>query len=292
MELLNQMPKHNLFGLEKQDYGTAKIAVLPIPYDSTLTYRAGAREGPRAIIEASRNIELYSYELGRSLENLGIYTLDELAPDLSSPEKAISSISKEIGIIINDKKVPLLLGGEHTIALGSLSALNAIGADLTLVQLDAHADMYDELNGTKYSHACVMARAKELFSDVFQVGIRNIDEKSAKQIGNGRLFLIDDAKEIGFKELGRLINKKSKKNLYVTLDFDVLDPSEMPSIGTPEPNGMHFSDVIEFIKELSKGKRLAGADFTELSPIPGFVAPDYLAAKLIYLFLGYFYRDD
>ncbi|MGC8629184.1 MAG: agmatinase [Candidatus Micrarchaeia archaeon] len=287
---LNAMPKFTLFGFETS-YEEAKVVALPVPYDSTSSYKSGSREGPRAIINASRFIEPFSYELGFDIsKRVLVYTMDELMPDFSSPEHTINRIKKEVSIILEDKKMPLLLGGEHTISLGSLSSLKEKGFDLTVVQFDAHSDTYPELNSTKYSHASIIARAKELYSDVFQIGIRSIDEKSFKELNEERVFFAEDVRKQGAREIGQLINKKSKKNVYVTFDFDVLDPSEMPSVGTPEPNGLRFEEIVALMQEIAKGKNLAGADFVELMPIPGLDAPNYLAAKLIYLFLGYFIR--
>ena len=286
---LDATPKHALFGSEAS-YEEAKVVALPIPYDSTSSYKSGSREGPRAIINASRFIEPFSYELGFDIgKRVPVYTMEELMPDFSSPEHMIDRIKKEVSLILEDKKVPLLIGGEHTIALGSLWALKEKNANITVVQFDAHSDTYAELNSTKYSHASVMARAKELYKDVFQIGIRSIDESSFNNINKDRVFFIDDVKRQGASAVGKLINKASGKNIYVSFDFDVLDPAEMPSVGTPEPYGMHFDEAITIFRELAKGKTLVGADFTELCPVLGLTAPDYLAAKLIYLFLGCFY---
>ena len=285
---LDAMPKHALFGSESR-YEDAKIVALPVPYDATSSYKSGSREGPKAIINASRFIEPFSYELGFDIsKRVPVYTMDELMPDFSSPEHMIDRIKKEVSLILEDKKVPLLIGGEHTIALGSLWALKEKNANITVVQFDAHSDTYAELNSTKYSHASVMARAKELYKDIFQIGIRSIDEKSFHTVDKETAFFIDDVRREGASEVGRKINEACKKNIYLTFDFDVLDPSEVPSVGTPEPNGLRFDEVILMFKELSEGKNLVGADFTELMPIPGLEAPNYLAAKLIYLFLGIF----
>ncbi len=174
MEPLNTLPKYNLFGLDDQDYSKSKIVVLPVPYDSTTTYQSGARNGPRAIINASRNIELYSYEVGADISKLGIYTTDELAPDLSSPENMVKRISKEVGIILDDKKVPLLLGGEHTITIGAVQAFKQREEELSIIQFDAHTDSRDELFGSRYMHATVMSRVSELYDNFVQVGIRSI----------------------------------------------------------------------------------------------------------------------
>ena len=285
---LNTMPKCTLFGTEAS-YEGAKAVVLPVPYDATSSYKSGSREGPRAIINASRFIEPFSYELGFDIsKKVPVYTMDELMPNFRSPEQMLERIKREVSIIIDDKKVPLLIGGEHTITLGSISAFKEKGLDLSIIQFDAHSDTYEELNDTKYSHGSVIARAREIYSSVFQVGIRSIDEKSYNKLERKSLFFVDDVKGEGPDLLGSKINKLTKKNIYITFDFDVIDPSEMPSVGTPEPNGLKFEDIISMFKELSKGKNLVGADFTELMPIPGLEAPNYLAAKLIYLFLGIF----
>jgi len=289
--ILNPMPPFNLFGIGNASYESAKVVVLPVPYDSTTSYKSGAREGPRAIINASRFIEPFSYELGFDISKLGIYTMPELMPNYDSPEHMVEAIRKEVAIILEDKKVPVLLGGEHTIALGSLAALKDSKTDLSIVQFDAHADMYNELNTTKYSHGSVMARASELYGDFYQIGIRSIDSAYYNRMDKSRVFFIEDLHKKGVEEVAKEINKKTKKNIYITFDFDVLDPSEMPSTGTPEPNGLHFAEIIAMFSKLAKGKNLVGADFTELMPIPGFDAPNYLAAKLIYLFLGYFIKS-
>lgn len=285
---LRALPGHNLFGLEDQSYEKAKIVVLPVPYDSTVTYKSGTREGPGAIINASRNIEPYSYELGADLSSLGIYTLPEMAPDLSSPEGMIAGIKKEIGILLDDGKLPLMLGGEHTITIGALQALKEKGRDLSIIHFDAHSDTRNELYGAKYMHATVMARAKEIFPDIVQVGVRSIDADYAGKFDKDNVLMIDDVQSLGVDEVVSRILSATKENVYVTVDFDVLDPAEMPSVGTPEPNGMRFGELARIIKGIGNKKKLCGIDFVELCPIPYLHAPDFLAAKLIYLTLGSF----
>lgn len=291
MELLNSLPKYNLFGLEDADYSKSKIVVLPVPYDSTVSYQSGARNGPRAIINASRNIELYSYEVGGDISKIGIFTTDELAPDFSSPENMVNRIEKEVGLILNDKKVPMLLGGEHTISIGAFKAFKEINEEISIVQLDAHTDSRDSLFGSKYMHGTVMARAMELFENVVHVGIRSIDGEYAKKADKERLFFADSL----HNNLGSVvdaINDLTTEKIYLTIDLDVLDPGIMPSVGTPEPNGLSFSETIEIIKGLAKEKDLVGLDLVELSPIPYLEAPNYTAAKLAYLTLGYFFLKD
>ena len=286
MKVLNSTPPYNLFGLEEQDYDKAKVVVLPVPYDSTSTYKVGSREGPSAIIEASRPMELYSEELGTDISKIGIYTLEELAPDFDSPKKMVDRIAKEVSLILDDSKVPLLIGGEHTIAVGAVKAVSKKFKDFSVLHFDAHADSRDELYSTKYCHACVMARIREMCKSCYSVGVRSIDEKSAKAHSNSILYM-KEMRSMPTKKIVDKILKGTKKNLYITIDLDVLDPSEMPSTGTPEPGGMRFDELKDVLKGVLKKRNLIGIDFNELCPIPGMVAPNVLAAKLIYLTLGY-----
>lgn len=285
MKILNAMPPYNLFGLEDQDYKGAKIVAVPVPYDSTTSFHAGARNGPQAIIEASRYLELYSEELGADISRKAkVFTTEELAPDYSSPESMVKRIAKEVAIICGDSKVPLLLGGEHTVSLGAISALSSMHKDFSVLHFDAHSDSRQEFMGTRYSHVCVMARARELCKSCYSVGVRSIDEESARRYKD--ILYRKDMHGKSVSQLSALIARNTKKNVYLSIDLDVLDPSEMPSVGTPEPDGLSYYELKELLASVLKGKNVLGMDFVELAPIPGFVAPDYLAAKLIYLTVG------
>lgn len=281
MKILNSLPPYNLFGLEDADYNKSRIVALPIPYDSTSTYLSGSRFGPKAIIDASRNLELYDIDTASDPSRLGIYTTEELAPDFSSPKNMVDYISKEVSLIIQDKKVPLVIGGEHTVAIGAVKAFSESKQKFTVLHFDAHSDSRDELYGSKYCHACVMARIKELCGDYYSIGVRSIDEESAKR-KDKRILTMNHLRKIGLMNAAKFIAKNSAKNIYISFDFDVLDPSEMPSTGTPEPDGLHYSEIMGVFKTVLKGKNLMGMDFTEFRPIPGFYAPDFMAAKLIY----------
>jgi agmatinase len=286
MAVLNSNAPYNLFGLEEQDYKKAKVIVLPVPYDSTSTYKVGSREGPHAIIEASRPMELYSEEYDRNISKIGIYTLEELAPDFDSPKKMVDRIAKETALILDDSKMPLLLGGEHTIAVGAVKAMSEKFGDFSVLHFDAHADSRDEFHGTKYCHACIMARIREMCDSCYSVGVRSTDEASARKHSTETLYM-KDLKKLSTKQIVEKILKNTKKNLYMTIDLDVLDPSEMPSTGTPEPDGMRYGQVKDIIKGVLAKRKLIGMDINELNPIPGIVAPNFLAAKLIYCILGY-----
>ncbi len=285
MKILNALPPYNLFGLEESTYEGARIVVVPIPYDYTSTYMPGSRGGPNAIIGASRNLELYSIDTGRDISKVGIYTTEEVAPDLSSPENMVNRIRDEVSALIDDGKVPLLIGGEHTIAVGSIKAFAEHGADFAVLHFDAHSDSRDELYGSRYCHATVMARVRELCKECYSVGIRSVEEGGMRN--DGRTIYMRDIHEHGLKNILEKLDERLPKRIYLTFDFDVLDPSEMPSTGTPEPDGLHFSEVMEILRTLLPKRELIGMDFDELLPIPGLAAPDFLAAKLIYNTLGH-----
>lgn len=284
MKLLNALPPYNMFGLEEQDYKKARIVVIPVPYDSTSTYKAGSRDGPHAIIEASRTVEFYSEETGSDISGIGIFTTDEMAPDYSSPENMVKRIESEVRVVLSDKKIPVLMGGEHTISVGSISALSKITKRFSVLQFDAHSDSRDSYQGTKYCHACVIARARELCAGTYSVGIRSMEEGVDKRKD---VLLMRDMHKMTNEQIAKKIIDNTEDAVYLTIDFDVLDPTEMPSTGTPEPDGMRFHDLKEVLKIVLNKKRVIGLDFVELNPIPGLIAPNYLAAKLVYLTLGF-----
>lgn len=286
MNILNQTAPYTLFGIEDMDYNSSKIIVLPIPYDNTTSYKTGAREGPRAIIDASRYLESYNEELDTDISKIGIFTMEEMMPNVSSPKAMAEEIQKEVSIILNDSKIPLLLGGDHSISIGALGAIAESQKEFSVLHFDAHSDSRDSFMGSKYSHASVMARAKEVCSSCYSVGVRSIDKQGMKK-DSGDILFRKDMHEKSIAEIVNVISNKIKKNVYLTVDFDVLDPSEMPSVGTPEPDGLRFYEIMSIIKGVFEHKNIIGLDFTELAPIPGMVAPNYLAAKLIYLTLGY-----
>ncbi len=286
MRILNAMSPYNLFGIEEQNYDTAKVAVLPVPHDSTSTYKVGSREGPHAIIEASRQVEFYNEELSRDISKIGIFTLDELAPNFDSPKKMVDSIAREVSLILEDSKLPLLIGGEHTIAVGAVQAVSKKYKDFSVLHFDAHSDSRDEYFGTKYCHACIMARIREMCKSCYSVGVRSTTEETAKKYASSTLYM-KDMRSMTAKQIVEKILKNTKKNIYITIDLDVLDPSEMPSTGTPEPGGMHYNELKEVLKGVLEERDLIGIDFNELCPIPGLTAPNFLAAKLIYATLGY-----
>ncbi len=286
MEILNAMPPYTLFGVRGLDYKDARVAVLPVPYDSTTCYRAGAREGPHAVIEASRNMEFYSEELDADVTELGIYTLDELEPNVNSAEETILRIKKEVSNIVADKKIPLLIGGEHSVTVGAQMALAEKSREFSVLHFDAHSDSRNEYMGSRYSHACVTARSMEICGSVYSVGVRSVSMEDARNLG-GRMLFRKDMRAMNTDEIVERICRNTRDRIYLTIDLDVLDPSEMPSTGTPEPDGLRFGELTSILRGVLSRKETIGMDFTELLPIGGIVAPNYLVAKLIFMALGY-----
>lgn len=266
----------------------SKIAVLPVSYDLTASYVPGASNGPKAIIDASRHMETYDDETGKEIYKLGIYTAEEIKQTGAKPEGIINKVEKEVISILNAGKFPVVLGGEHSITLGPVRAYKKIFKNFSVLQLDAHRDMRDSFQGSKYSHACIAKRIVELTS-LTQAGVRSMSkEESGKSNNNLKTFFMKDMVNNRLW-VDEVIDSLDNDRVYVTIDMDAFDPSIMPSVGTPEPGGMGWYEALMLLKKLSQEKEVIGFDVMELSPIPGNVSPDFLAAKLIYKFLSYIF---
>jgi agmatinase len=278
------MESNNFGGLSKDfaDYKNSPIVILPVPFDKTTTWLKGTDKGPEAIIEASKNMELYDIETNSEVYKKGIFTEREIVAQNS--EIMVNKVHQKVKSLLEDKKFVVTLGGEHSVSIGAIKAYSELFDDMSILHLDAHSDMRDEYEDNKYSHACVMARAKEITKEIISVGIRSMDSSELKNIDKNKMFY---ASEI-FKSKGwisKAINKLSQ-NVYVTIDLDVFDPSIMPSTGTPEPGGLNWYQVIELLKTVSSNRNIVGADVVEFCPSEN-KAPDFLAAKLIYKLLSY-----
>ncbi len=266
------------------DYKEARFVVLPVPYEKTTSYGKGTINGPEAIIDASRFMELYDEELKANTAESGIATLKPLVVD-DAPEVLTEELRKSCAKILRDGKFPVVLGGEHTISLGVLLAVKESFKDVTVLQFDAHADLRDEYGGSKYSHACVMGRIREHVPAV-QVGIRSYSDDEVEKVERERknIFI---ASEMHERDCVKDIISRLGKNVYVTFDVDAFDPSIMPSTGTPEPGGLGWYDVLRILREVSNKRNIVGFDAVELAPNPSVKAPDYMIARLIYRVMGY-----
>jgi len=268
----------NFGGLAEQNYTKAKVVILPVPYDATTYYKPGTKEGPRAIIDASRHMEVYDIESGKPIKDTDVFTLEELEPSKNSPKETLLRIEKVVAQILADKKIPLMLGGEHSITAGAIWAFTKAQKDFSVLQIDAHSDLRDVFEGTKFHHASVMRRVREKVPSVVQVGIRSMCEEEADYIEKKKIKNIFFAPKLPIRE----IVSSLKKNVYLTFDIDALDPSIMPATGTPEPGGLGWYEALALLQAVAKEKRIIGADLVELAPVPGLIFPDFLAAKLVY----------
>lgn len=286
---------HNFLGVWRARLENSKVIILPVPYEGTVTYRAGTSAGPSAIIEASKHIEFFDNELNYEPYVLGIHTLPELSLEDRDPNEVFNIVLDTGRRLINKEKLIIMLGGEHSITPGMVCAFSERYNDLSVLQLDAHADLRNEYYGTKYNHACVMRRVLE-FCPIVQVGIRSISfaERRFTKQKNLNVFFMHDIRSSS-EWMDRAIEKLSE-NVYVSIDLDVFDPSIMPSVGTPEPGGMFWDETSAFLRKVAEKRTIIGADIVELSPIKDFIAPDFLAAKLVYKLIGYAFlakrKDD
>jgi len=269
------------------DYKSAKIIVFPVPYDYTATWQKGAHFGPEAILEASVHVELYDIETGIEVHSHGIHTLQ--LPHLpKSPKELTQFIRKNFASFIKDKKFPVMLGGNHSITPGAVQGIKEYVSDLSVLQLDAHADLKESYNGSPFNHACVMARVKEICPAV-QVGIRSLDREEYEKLDRSRIFF---ARDIVFEDhwIDHVVELLSS-NVYVTIDLDVFDPSLMPSTGTPEPGGLGWYQIVGLLNKVAKERHIVGFDVVELMPNKHNKSPDFIAAKLVYQFLSYIFKD-
>lgn len=270
------------------DRQKSKIAVIPVPYDETSTWIKGADKGPEAILEASANMELYDIETNSEVYLNGIYTSPEVT-EKESPEKMVAAVKKVVNQHLEEDKFIVLLGGEHSVSIGSIQAFAEKFENLSILQIDAHSDLRDEYEGSKNNHACVMARAREQ-CPIVQVGIRASDVTELNSIEPSRVFFGYSLRN-NPKWMEQAIEKLTD-NVYITIDLDAFDPSIMPSTGTPEPGGMLYWEVLDFIKLVNERKNITGFDVVELCPNENNKAPDFLASKLIYQILSYKFSDQ
>jgi len=278
----------NFGGIEPEytRFDQATFVVVPVPYDLTSTYQSGSRMGPAAILDASAHMELYDEELRRETYLAGIHTLPSLEADARGPREMMETVRRQIFEVVSAGKIPVTLGGEHSISFGCVQAVQEVYPGLSVLQLDAHADMRDSYQGSPFSHASVARRISER-CPLVQAGIRSMSAEEAAFLPASAVktfsadFILDDP------DWAEKICTHLNGDVYVTIDLDVLDPSCMPATGTPEPGGVSWRHLLMLLRPLAKKCKIRGLDVVELSPLPGQVAPDFMAAKLIYRIMGY-----
>jgi agmatinase len=278
---------------ELSTYESSRFAILPIPYDSTSSYRTGSRHGPVAIIEASRHLELYDHELDELPARFGIHTCSELEVDASGPEGMTGRIEQVTRDLLNAGKAVGAIGGDHSITCGIVKAHAERYPDLSVLQLDAHADLRDVYQGTKYSHACAMRRVREHAARVSQVGLRSYSADEAAFMKKESIAIHPASSWRGERaQIDAVLSDLGDGPVYVTFDLDVLDPAYMPATGTPEPGGLGWWDVLKLLDAVSAEKEIVGFDVVELIPMAETIAPDFLAAKLVYKLISFMCREQ
>ena len=270
------------------DYKFAEILLQPIPYDGISTWIKGADKGFDAFIEASENMELYDIETDSEVYKKGIHILDEISEN-SSPEKAFKAVYQKTKELLKSNKYLTFFGGEHSISIGIIKAFYEKYNNLTVVQLDAHADLRASYLDSPFNHACALYDASKN-TNLIQIGIRSMDISEKENMDFSNVFFAEEMYQNNSwmeKSISKMTN-----DVYITLDLDVFDPSIMPSTGTPEPGGMLWNEIIIFLNKLFTKKNVVGFDIVELAPIENIVAPNYLVAKLYYKMLSYKFKDQ
>ncbi len=281
-------PRRNFAGLSLplSNLEIARVVVLPVPYDSTTDWRSGTRDGPMAIIDASHYLEFYDRELDREPCRVGIHTLPELQPSMRGPEETVERVHRAASELVRQGKFVVMLGGEHSVTLGTVRAFKEEFPQLSVLQLDAHADLRDEYEDSRYSHACVMRRVVEC-CPIVQAGVRSfsLEEHLFMEEQKIRTFFAEE-RSLEQTSLDEIVSALSD-DVYITIDLDVLDPSIMSAVGTPEPGGMGWHEVLRLLRHVANNRRVVGCDLVELCPDAGPSSCAFLAAKLAYKLIGY-----
>lgn len=286
----------NFGGIDEPEYSgfdPARILIWPISYEGTVSYGTGTGAGAMAIVDASRNMELYEEETDAEVYKLGIHTLEEFKPR-PTPEAMMDELYQNTKELLESDKFLCMIGGEHSVSAPIIKAHAEKFHDMSVLQIDAHADLRDTYDGTPHSHASIMARVvKDLRIPSVQVGIRSISADEAKLIDTGiptRIFWAQDI--VGKTNWIDSAVDSLTENVYLTIDIDGLDPSLVPTTGTPEPGGLGWYETLALIRKIAAKKRIIGMDLVEYSYSENYDSPAFLCAKLIYKSLAYIFKDQ
>ncbi|MDX1829875.1 MAG: agmatinase [Lutibacter sp.] len=267
---------------------TSKIVLIPVPYDGTSTWQKGANKGPEAFLHASENMEIYDIETDSEVYKNGIFLADSIEEN-SSPETMVDAVHKTAKSYINKNKFVTLIGGEHSVSIGSIRAFNECFNNLTVLQIDAHADLRKEYEGSNCNHACAVYEASQN-TNLVQVGIRSMDKIEKTVMDLDKVFFANDILTDDYW-MENAIDLMTD-NVFITFDLDALDPSIMPSTGTPEPGGLLWYETLDFLKKVFEEKNVVGFDIMELCPNEKDKSSDFLAAKLYYKMLSYKFNNQ
>lgn len=266
----------------------AKVVLIPVPYDGTSTWQKGADKGPKAFLDASENMELYDIETDTEVYQQGVFLADAVTEN-SSPEAMVDAVHQATKRYIKKNKFVTIFGGEHSISIGTIRAFNEMYPNLTVLQLDAHADLRKEYEGSKCNHACAVYEASQT-TNLIQVGIRSMDAIEKTVMDEDKTYFAHEMVEDS-TWMDSAIDQMTD-NVFITIDLDVFDPSIMPSTGTPEPGGLLWYETLDFLRQIFEEKNVVGFDIVELCPNKDEKSSDFLAAKLYYKMLSYKFLDE
>jgi agmatinase len=273
------------------DFEKARVVILPVPLDRTTSYVAGTRNGPHEILVASSHMELWDEETQSDVHSVGIFTLPEMEFPHASMDDVMREIRRVTTEIVKRGKFPVVLGGEHSITPPVVAAVAASHPGLSVLQLDAHADLRDTFMGTPHNHACAMRRVLEC-ARATQVGIRSLSPEEAEVAGSlpTEIFYDFNMRQDPYW-MDRVVDSLSE-TVYITIDVDGFDPAIMAATGTPEPGGLGWYEALALLRRVIERRTVVGCDIVELSPMAGNIAPNFMCAKLIYKILSYRFGGD
>jgi agmatinase len=273
------------------DFDSARVVILPVPLDRTTSYVPGTRNGPHEILVASSHMELWDEETQTDVHSVGIFTLPEMEFPLASMDGVMQEVRRVTGEILKRDKFPVILGGEHSITPPVVAAVAAKYPGLSVLQLDAHADLRDSFMGTPHNHACAMRRVLE-YARCTQVGIRSLSPEEAEAAPTLPTEIFYDYNMRDDPHwIDRVVDSLSE-TVYITIDVDGFDPAIMPATGTPEPGGLTWREALALLRQVIEQRNVVGCDIVELAPMPGNVAPNFMCAKLIYKILSYRFGQE
>jgi agmatinase len=271
---------------EQRSFDDSAIVILPVPVDRTTSYVGGTRNGPREILQASSHMELWDEEVGTDIHRHGIFTLPEMELPFGELADVLAEIKRVAQEIVRRDKFLVTLGGEHSITPPLVSAAAAKYPGLSVLQIDAHADLRNSYMGTPHNHACAIRRTLE-YARVTQVGIRSLSTEEAEAVPNLSTTIFYDVKMRENPSWIDAVVETLGDAVYITIDVDGMDPAIMPATGTPEPGGLSWYEMLSLLRKTVERRNVVALDVVELSPLPGVIAPNFLCAKLIYKVLTY-----
>lgn len=275
----------------RRSFDESSVVILPVPVDRTTSYVGGTRNGPHDILQASSHMELWDEEMRADVHGVGIFTLPEMELPFGEMEPLLDEIERVAYEVIGRDKFLVTLGGEHSITPPLVSAAARKYPGMSVLQIDAHADMRDSYMGTRHNHACAMRRSLT-HARLTQVGIRSLSTEEAEVIPKLNTTVFYDVSMRQDPTWIDAVVASLADDVYLSIDVDGMDPSIMPATGTPEPGGLSWFEMTRLLRAVAERRRIVSADVVELSPIPGMVAPTFLCAKLIYKLLTYRFAAD